>query len=217
LEARKDEAMSSQLEAVRSFRKVPIFRALTDDEMYEIIRLCHVHMFAAGHVLFRQREHGESAFIIESGQIEIVVESEGLREVIATLGPSEVLGELSLIDPGARSATAVVVEAVVLYELRGPEFQKLRDALNPAAYKVLRALSRVVCQRLRGVNEHIEAHLNELVTGRPRAISGSPRVAGAPLESTGDVKPAHETVEESDDLASMARHLFTRLFRGGGG
>jgi CRP-like cAMP-binding protein len=97
--------------------------------MYEIIRLCHVHMFAPGHVLFRQREHGESAFIIESGQIEITVESEGLREVIATLGPSEVLGELSLIDPGARSATAVVVEAVVLYELRGPEFQKLVEGV----------------------------------------------------------------------------------------
>lgn len=208
--------MSSQLEAVRSFRKVPIFRALSDDEMYEIIRLCHVHRFAPGHVLFRQREHGESAFIIESGQIEITVESEGQREVIATLGPSEVLGELSLIEPGVRSATAIVSEAVVVYELRGAEFQKLRDALNPAAYKVLRALSRIVCQRLRGVNERIEAHLHELGTGRPRAITGSPKIVGAPPESAGEVKPERETVQASDDLAAMARHLFSRLFRGGG-
>jgi len=208
--------MGTQLDAVRSFRKVPIFRTLSDDEMYEIIRLCHVHMFAPGHTLFRQRDHGESAFIIESGQIEIAVENDGVHEVIATLGPSDVLGELSLIEPGARSATAVVTEAAVLYELRGVEFQKLRDALNPAAYKVIRSLSRIVCQRLRGVNERIESHLTDLVTGHHRAITGSPPAVGAPPESTGDMQPAVGTVAENDDLAAMARNLFSRLFRGGG-
>jgi CRP/FNR family cyclic AMP-dependent transcriptional regulator len=208
--------MSSQLEAVRWFRKVPIFRSLSDEEMYEIIRICHVHMFSAGHTLFRQHEYGESAFIIESGHVEITVENQEQSEVIATLGPSEVFGELSLIEPGTRSATAVVSEPVVLYELRGPEFQKLRDAPNPAAYKVIRALSRVVCQRLRGVNERIEAHLNEEPVGRPAASTGPNRVAGAPLVSSEPLAPPAGLSEESHELTSMARNLFARLFRGGG-
>ena len=208
--------MSSQLEAVRSFRKVPIFRSLSDDEMYEIVRICHVHMFSPGHTLFRQHEHGASAFIIESGQVEISVENHDRREVIATLGPSDVFGELSLIEPGTRSATAVVSQSVVIYELRGAEFQKLRDALNPAAYKVIRALSRIVCQRLRGVNERIEAHLLEASGGSRAAVSGPSRVAGSPLASSQPPAPPGEVADEAHDMSSMARNLFGRLFRGGG-
>jgi CRP/FNR family transcriptional regulator, cyclic AMP receptor protein len=207
--------MSSQLEAVRSFRKVPIFRALSDDEMYEIIRTCHVHMHPKDHVVFRQGEHGDSALIIESGHIEILVENEGRREVIATLGPSEVLGELSLIDPGPRSATAIVSEPVVVYELRSAEFQKLRDGLNPAAYKVIRALSRIVCQRLRAVNDRIEAHLNEGPPRRKQASTGHARIAGASIASAEHPAVATSTPSEPEDLTTMARNLFARLFRGG--
>lgn len=154
--------MSMQLEAVRAFHAIPMFSALSEEETFEILRICRADRKPAGTVIFRQGNPGDSAFIIESGQIDVVIEENGRRDPIARLGAGDVLGELALIDPGPRSATAVVVADAVLYELPGPAFAALREQMSPAAFKVVRHLTRVVCQRLRVVNDRIEAQL----TGR---------------------------------------------------
>lgn len=213
--------MSQQLAAVRSFRKVPIFRSLNDEEMYEIIRACRFYERATGTVLFRQGESGDSAFVVESGLIDIVIESGRGRELIAQIGAGDVVGELSLIEPGPRSATAVISETAVVYELRSQEFNLLRDSLNPAAFKVIRALSRLVCQRLRTVNERIEAHIRGEVlppaTGPARvaATTATPQVVPNTSSEHAAV-PEDETPAKREDLAGFARGLFSRLFKGGG-
>ena len=57
---------------------------------------------------------------------------------VATLGPGEVCGELSLIDREPRSATVVMMEDGVLYRVDAEGFESMRRALRPAAYKVMR-------------------------------------------------------------------------------
>lgn len=153
-------ADSTQLAAVRVFRNLPLFAGLTDTETYDILRICGMETWAPGEVLFRQGDPGHSAVLIESGKIEILLETAaGRREVVARLGPGSVVGELGLIDPAPRSATAVAVEETSAYVLTGPRFDTLRRELNPAAFKVIRSLTRTVCERLRAVNQRIEAEL----------------------------------------------------------
>lgn len=151
--------MSMQLAAVRAFHAIPMFAALTDEETFEILRICRAHSKPAGTVLFRQGQAGHSAFVIESGTVDIVLDDNSRRAVLARLGPGDVLGELALIDPGLRSATAVVVSDSVLYEIPGEQFNVLREQMSPAVFKVVRHLTRIVCQRLRVVNSRIEAQL----------------------------------------------------------
>lgn len=219
--------MTQQLNAVRAFRNIPIFRGLTDDEMFDIVRICRLHQHKAGTVLFRQGDPGDAAFIIESGMIDIRVESGTQKEVVAQLGSNEVLGELSLIDPGLRSATAVVSADAVLYELRAADFQQLRDAMHGGAYKVIRALSRIVCQRLRSVNERIEAHMRGDAP-MPPVVSSSPRRATAAQTAApravqpSDVNPSLTGSNRSvsdvvEDAGQFARGLFSKLWKGGGG
>jgi CRP/FNR family cyclic AMP-dependent transcriptional regulator len=223
--------MTQQLNAVRSFRNIPIFRGLTDDEMFEIVRICRLHQHKSGTVLFRQGDPGDAAFIIESGVIDIRVESGTQKETIAQLGSNEVLGELALIDPGLRSATAVVSSDAVLYELRAADFQQLRDGMHAGAYKVIRALSRIVCTRLRSVNERIEAHMRgddpmpPVVSAAQRRSTASqtaaqntaPRGAqpsGINPVVTGNSRSVSDVVE---DAGAFARGLFSKLWKGGGG
>lgn len=163
--------MSMQLQAVRAFHAQPMFASLTEPETYEVLRICRIYRKSAGAILFRQGEPGAAAFLIESGTVDVIFELEGKKEVIARLGPGDVLGELSLIDPAPRSATAICATDVSLYELPGDEFEKLRAQFHPAAFKLIRHLSKVVCVRLRAVNQRIEARLNGQ-TGTPFESGG---------------------------------------------
>ena len=66
--------------------------------------------FDTDEYLFEEGDHGECAYIIESGTVEVSLNKGGRKLVIATLGKGEVLGEMSIIDKLPRTATARALE-----------------------------------------------------------------------------------------------------------
>lgn len=199
-----------QLEAVRAFHAIPMFAALTDEETFEILRICRAHNKPAGSVLFRQGQAGDSAYVIESGSVDVVLDDNSRRDVIARLGPGDVLGELALIDPGLRSATAVVIADAVLYEIPGEQFNVLREQMSPAVFKVVRHLTRVVCQRLRVVNSRIEAQL----TGKEPPPLVDPGRSQRGVSQTASNDAAQTDDNESSGLG-MVKRLLGRFWGGG--
>src|SRR5690625_6261577 len=73
---------------------------------------------ARGKELFAENDPGDALYIIASGKMKIGRRaSDGRENLLAVLGPGEMLGELSLFDPGPRTASAVAVSDVRLLEL----------------------------------------------------------------------------------------------------
>lgn len=63
--------------------------------------------YQAGEIIFRQGYPGDYAYVIVSGQVEIVdVKPDGSIEHIALLEPGQMFGEMALLDDQPRSATA---------------------------------------------------------------------------------------------------------------
>lgn len=156
--------MSYQQDALKEFSRIPILSSLNDDEVFDFIRLCRVHRVAKGDPLFKQGEPGRSMYIIGEGGVDVFLEREGERELVAKFGALDVIGELALLDPGERSATAIANAETTIYEVSGEDFDGMVRQHHPAAFKILRGVSRLVCKRIRSVNERIEAEL----TGAPR-------------------------------------------------
>ncbi len=71
-------------------------------------------MLCRGELLFREREAGQSAFLIESGMIRIFVGQGDGALTLADLGPGDLVGEMAMIDDAPRTATAVALEDTVL-------------------------------------------------------------------------------------------------------
>ena len=63
----------------------------------------------AGTLLFAEGDAGSSAYLIDSGRIEIFLLREGREVILATRGPGEIVGEMAIIDSRPRSASARVV------------------------------------------------------------------------------------------------------------
>jgi CRP/FNR family cyclic AMP-dependent transcriptional regulator len=102
-----------------------------------------------GDTLFHEGEPGESLYIVLSGKVKLGRRSsDGRENLVAIMGPSDQFGELSLFDPGPRTATATVVTDARLAVLPKAALQTWVQDRPQIAMQLL----RVVARRLRRTN-----------------------------------------------------------------
>ncbi|MDQ6849638.1 MAG: Crp/Fnr family transcriptional regulator [Actinomycetota bacterium] len=102
-----------------------------------------------GTTLFREGEPGESLFIVVSGKVKLGRKSsDGRENLVAIMGPSDQFGELSLFDPGPRTATATAVTDARVAVLPKAALQRWAQERPEIAMQLL----RVVARRLRRTN-----------------------------------------------------------------
>ncbi|HVJ06372.1 MAG TPA: DUF1003 domain-containing protein [Candidatus Saccharimonadales bacterium] len=135
---------------VSMLAEIPMFSLLDHDERTTLSELMTEESFAAGQKIFNAGDIGDSLYIVRRGRVQVSVEDD-LGESIVT-GEAEagdVFGEISMLDGGPRTATAVAVEASELFRLDRENLQELVSSHPHAALDLL----TVVGRRLRSTDE----------------------------------------------------------------
>ena len=65
--------------------------------------------FKAGDTILREGEEGSTAFLVVSGSVEVIIGEGSRAKTLGSLNAGDVFGEMSLIEPGPRSATVKAV------------------------------------------------------------------------------------------------------------
>jgi CRP-like cAMP-binding protein len=147
--------VSSDAESV--FYSIELFDGLTRGEIREIVSASEQMMLSAGDILFEQNDPANALFIVENGELQVRATSgAGEDIVLAMLGSGTVVGEMSLIGGGPRSATVEALSDCHLYRLESEAFAELRAENSPAAYKIILRLARVLGERRRQTDARIE-------------------------------------------------------------
>ena len=141
----------------------PLFAAL-DAEAAAALRASMVEVrLAKGDVLFEEGEPGDRLYLVIDGKIKLGhTSSDGRESLLAVLGPGEMFGELSLFDPGPRTATATALVDTTCTGLG-------HDALRPwltGRPEVAESLLASLAQRLRRTNEAMADLVFSDVPGR---------------------------------------------------
>jgi CRP/FNR family cyclic AMP-dependent transcriptional regulator len=144
-------------------RQAPLFAAL-EDEAAAALQASMVDVsLRRGQVLFFEGEEGDRLYIVSSGKIKLGrTSSDGRENLLAVLGPGEMFGELSLFDPGPRTATATAVTDARLKGLGHDDLHPWLDSRPEVAAPLLKALA----QRLRRTNENLADLVFSDVPGR---------------------------------------------------
>ena len=96
---------------VAMLRKVSLFAGLSDQEFEVLADSLGKRTFGKGMIIFHKGGPGQTLYVIESGKVRIFILSESGQEISVNIyGPSDVFGELSLLDGLPRSAGAVAVD-----------------------------------------------------------------------------------------------------------
>ena len=125
--------------------QIPLFAGLDRHRIERLGQLAEEVDVPAGKVLIRQGDSGGDLMVLVSGAVS--VERNGVR--ITTLGPGDFVGDIALIDGGARTATITTEEPSRLVVLGHREFHAVMDEIPQVAGQILATLAH----RIRSLDE----------------------------------------------------------------
>lgn len=144
-------------------KAVPLFRDLSEEEIDGLAQLMSEVTLKRGDTLFHEGDDGDRFYIVTEGKVKLSHTSDDGREnLLAVLGPGEVIGELSLFDLGKRSSTVVAIAPTRLLALAHTDMRRYLVEHTGLALSMLRELA----VRLRHTNEQLADLVFSDVPGR---------------------------------------------------
>jgi len=132
---------SASLEALRASQ---LFADLPEDDLEKLAAMCEAIRLDIGDRLLEEGTPGDAFFVVVSGELEVTKRS-GMTEIpLAVVGPGAVLGEMAVLEGGARNASARAVTAVEVLRVPRSVLGQVLDRPEAAL-----AMLRTVVARLR--------------------------------------------------------------------
>jgi EAL domain-containing protein (putative c-di-GMP-specific phosphodiesterase class I)/CRP-like cAMP-binding protein len=113
-------------------------------------------VYGVGETIFKEGDEGDCAYLIEQGEIEILVSINGQEQRVHQLGKSELFGEVALIDHQPRTATARAIDKAILITIQRHMVAELLEKTDP----IVRHLLLVILERYR----------NKRFTTKPQSV-----------------------------------------------
>lgn len=154
-------------ERVALLGHVRMFAGLTADDLEAVAAVAVSRRFAAGEVVFREGDGGDTCYIVRSGLARAVRQhSDGRSITLSHFAAGDIFGELAMFDEEPRSATVDVIEEAEVIAIPGRDMQRLMREHPEIAVKLNAALA----QRLRATNERLARQSFQTVQSRVAAV-----------------------------------------------
>jgi len=116
---------------------VKLFNQLPPEEIRTLIPYILHRTFPKGETIIREGEPGDSLFLIESGEIDVLHEQSNAK--IATLSAGDVVGEMALVSGEPRSATAITRMETKVWMILKQDFDRIL-ASSPRLAEAVKSL-----------------------------------------------------------------------------
>lgn len=142
--------------------EVPFFALLDSDERAALAAVLDDTNLKQGQVLFNFGDPGDALYLVRKGKVELFVKDNvGTKVTLIEAGPGDFFGELSLLDSGPRTATALALEDSELLVLdRGDLLLFLRKKPD-AALDMLTVMGQRIRQSGEVIRRRVSRNVNE--------------------------------------------------------
>jgi CRP/FNR family transcriptional regulator, cyclic AMP receptor protein len=116
--------------------KLPLFGELDHHDLSHVAGWVNEKRFGDGDVLIEEGDLPTEVYLIETGTVDVT----HAEQLIATLGPGDVVGEIALLDPQRRTATVTARSPVRTVALSVEDFASM-DGEMPEITRQLREIA----------------------------------------------------------------------------
>lgn len=188
-------------------KKVFVLSELPDAELGDISKVSSVVRFKNRGIVIKEDSPGDFVFFILKGKVQIYRTSdENKVKTLAILSDGDFFGEMSVLSPALRCASAKALGNVRLLRLKAQDFQRVLKEKQAITLAVLDTL----CRRLRTANKHIEILSYQSVPRRIIQILLN-------LVSVANVEKRKATVQitqkELAEMVASAREVVNRVLQ----
>jgi len=137
--------------------EVPIFQLIDDEERATLAQLLDSRHYSKDETIFEAGHAGDEIFIVRDGRVQVYVTSDtGEKMVLGENEQGDVFGEISLLDGGPRTASAVAVEPTDVLTLNREKLLELVEKHPHVSIDLLTVMGR----RLRSTDELLRMHVS---------------------------------------------------------
>jgi CRP-like cAMP-binding protein len=170
--------LNEHMKELIALKRVPLFSALTLEQLASIDRLMVTRHYVKGESVFRKGDVGAELYVVVDGEIRVHLDNGGREVTLARHGSGSVVGEMAVFDEEPRSASAQSMTNTTVRVLR-------RDRLHAIVHEhpeVLLEFIKNLSQRLRAMDEKLESSTpNEAPPAKPpSAFRAHERVSRSP-------------------------------------
>lgn len=196
-------------------REIPLFAHLPDDDLDVLSRGVGSVVLSDGERLFREGDTGDVAFVIESGELEILKRSSDRDVLLAVRGPGEVVGEMALLEEADRMASARARGKVALISID----KAIIDELLATSTSAVDAMFKNILERVRSTESRLRqnermAQLGTLTAGVAHELNNPAaavqRAAGQLGEALASLESA-EAIVSGTGLGDVAEETFQEM------
>jgi CRP-like cAMP-binding protein len=144
------------MDLVPLLQKVELFDGLTPHELQEVAALCAEQVYHPGDTVTRQGEPGSEMYVICEGWVEVIPgmpPGSGTPRAVVNLGRGQLIGEMTLVDYGPRSASVrALSEPTIVQAIDRERFTELCEQDYHLGYLVMRNMAADLSFKLRHRN-----------------------------------------------------------------
>lgn len=136
-----------------ALRRIKILASMTEEQLERFAGFVEVEKTPQWSVIVKQGDPGDTMYFILQGELRVRINVMGKETILATMGPGDFFGDISLFDHGPRAADVVANTDAVLVSISSKAVDELSREAPDLAASFLRAMGKTLTARIRADNK----------------------------------------------------------------
>jgi len=158
---RSAEKRENLIHLSSELRGLPVFQHMRDEQIFRLSKFVRVESTPPGEFLFHESDRSMDFYVVRDGGIEIRKDTPFGPQILATIRPTQILGEMNFIDRSVRSSDAVAVEAASCYTFSFSAIDQIMDNDKEIAVALHWTFWRSLTEKVRDANEQLKSFFQE--------------------------------------------------------
>lgn len=150
---------------------IPLFQLLDEQERATLAGQLDVVTLHVGDILFKIGDPGDALYVVRSGELEVFFKNDtGERIVLSRPRAGDVIGELAMLDGGARTASAQVTEDLEALRLDRGDLEKFLQMCPHAGMDLLTSMGQRLRENIEMLRHTATRNVNEEIEDKRTAV-----------------------------------------------
>jgi CRP-like cAMP-binding protein len=214
---RDAETRDNLITMASDLRALTVFQHIKDEQLIRLSKFARVEALQEGGHVFREEDRSMDFYVVKDGRIEVRKDTPFGPQILGSLTPGTIFGEMNFIDRTHRSSDAVAVVPSSCFTFSFSALDQLMDEDKQLAVGLHWAFWRSLTEKVRDANEQLKLFFQEDAKkgqGRKR-VEGTREMQQVTVKSEDKVDLFKERGLSAGEMKLLATFSSEERFREG--